>query len=237
MESLAGKLKDRRTMMVRQVAATLGIERWDQRAGKLEGMLGKHPDVVSRWARAGAERRSTDQEFARLVDELDATLSEDCRRGRKKDRLYRLAWFGCRVAREPLTGPTPTSRRPERSRCRSSGFAVVHGHVWVDAGNHGLDPGLLDDLGESAGEPQIVAVESRLEWAVEPGAGTRRTDLIRRVAGDLREWSAKGRRAKLAAQCRQAGAVPDALQIGSDRMPGFRILGSLHQPMLPSSTS
>jgi len=91
MESLAGKLEDRRTMMVRQVVATLGIERWDQRAGKLEGMLGKHPDVVSRWARAGAERRSTDQEFARLVDELDATLSEDCRRGR---RTVCIVWPG-----------------------------------------------------------------------------------------------------------------------------------------------
>jgi len=82
-ESLAGKLKDRRTTMLRQIVATLGIERWDQRAGKLGGVLGKHPDVVSRWARAGAERRSTDQEFAEVLDQLDATLSENSRRGRK----------------------------------------------------------------------------------------------------------------------------------------------------------
>jgi hypothetical protein len=78
-ESLAGKLKDRRTMTLRQLVATVGIERWNQRAGKLGGILGKHPDVVSRWARAGAERRSSDHEFAEGLDQLDATLAESCR--------------------------------------------------------------------------------------------------------------------------------------------------------------
>jgi hypothetical protein len=59
--------------------ATLGIERWEQRAGSLGEALGKHPDVVSRWGRSGAERRSTDHEFAERLDELDAKLSEACR--------------------------------------------------------------------------------------------------------------------------------------------------------------
>ena len=49
----------------------------------LAGALGKHPDVVSRWAHAGAERRPTDKEFANALDRLDATLSEHCR-GEKK---------------------------------------------------------------------------------------------------------------------------------------------------------
>jgi hypothetical protein len=78
-ESLSGNLKDRKTMTLRQLVATVGIERWNQRAGKLGGILGKHPDVVSRWARAGAERRSSDHEFAEGLDQLDATLAESCR--------------------------------------------------------------------------------------------------------------------------------------------------------------
>jgi hypothetical protein len=75
---LAGNLKDRQTTKLRQVVATLGIERWEQRAGSLGGALGKHPDVVSRWARSGAERRSTEHEFAELLDELDTKLAEAC---------------------------------------------------------------------------------------------------------------------------------------------------------------
>ena len=76
--SLAGRLKDRKTTSLRQLVATVGIERWDQRAGKLGEILGKHPDVVSRWARAGAERRSTEPEFAQALDRLDAALAESC---------------------------------------------------------------------------------------------------------------------------------------------------------------
>jgi hypothetical protein len=73
--------------MLRQALATLGIERWDQTAGRLGAALAKHPDVVSRWARAGAERRSTDQEFARLLDQLDVSLSEHCRRERRERKI------------------------------------------------------------------------------------------------------------------------------------------------------
>jgi putative transposase len=76
MELLAGRIKDRRTTRLRQLVATVGIERWNQRAGKLGSLLGKHPDVVSRWARAGAERRSSDEEFAEALGRLDATLAE-----------------------------------------------------------------------------------------------------------------------------------------------------------------
>jgi REP element-mobilizing transposase RayT len=78
-DTLSGNLKDRKTTKLRQIVATLGIERWEQRAGSLGKALGKHPDVVSRWARSGAERRSTDHEFTELLDELDAKLSEACR--------------------------------------------------------------------------------------------------------------------------------------------------------------
>ncbi len=74
-DSLAGALKDRKTTRRRQLVATVGIERWGQRAGPLGGVLGKHPDVVSRWVRAGAERRSTDPEFAEAINQLDSLLA------------------------------------------------------------------------------------------------------------------------------------------------------------------
>ena len=76
--SLTGRIKDRKTTRLRQLVATVGIERWEQRAGKLGHILGKHPDVVSRWARAGAETRSSDRDFAEALDRLDATLVESC---------------------------------------------------------------------------------------------------------------------------------------------------------------
>ena len=81
--SLTGRIKDRKTTRLRQLVATVGIERWDQRAGKLGTVLGKHPDVVSRWARAGAERRSSDQGFAEALDRLDVALVELCSRKSK----------------------------------------------------------------------------------------------------------------------------------------------------------
>ena len=73
--SLSGPHKDRAITRLRQLVATVGIERWGQRAGRIGGVLGKHPDVVSRWARAGAVRRSTDCEFAEAIAALDAILA------------------------------------------------------------------------------------------------------------------------------------------------------------------
>jgi hypothetical protein len=72
---LTGPYKDRTTTRLRQLVATVGIERWGQRAGKIGDVLVKHPDVVSRWARAGAEKKSSDPEFAEAIDQLDALLA------------------------------------------------------------------------------------------------------------------------------------------------------------------
>lgn len=74
-DSLSGPYKDRKTTRMRRLVATVGIERWSQRAGELGGVLGKHPDVVSRWARAGAERKTTDPKFAEAIDQLDVFLA------------------------------------------------------------------------------------------------------------------------------------------------------------------
>jgi hypothetical protein len=90
-EALACARQDRKTTRSRQIVATLGIgnignrqhwesatlgtERWRQRAGKLGAVLGKHPDVISRWARKGAERKSFEPEFSEAVDQLDVFLA------------------------------------------------------------------------------------------------------------------------------------------------------------------
>lgn len=74
-ETLAGARQDLKTTRFRRIIATLGIERWGQRAGELGAVLGKHPDVVSRWARNGADRRSSDPEFAETIDQLDVFLA------------------------------------------------------------------------------------------------------------------------------------------------------------------
>ncbi len=73
---LAGSRKDRETTRLRRLVATIGIERRSQRAGVLGPLLGKHPDVVSRWVRIGAERRCTDEDFAEAADNLDRRVFE-----------------------------------------------------------------------------------------------------------------------------------------------------------------
>ena len=75
-ELLMGGRKDRLTMWRRELVATVGIERWGQRAGRIGSLLGKHPDVVSRWARMGATRRAADPEFEKAIQELDTALAE-----------------------------------------------------------------------------------------------------------------------------------------------------------------
>jgi len=74
-DSLSGPYKDRKTTRMRRMVATVGIEGWGQHAGVLGGELGKHPDVVSRWARAGAETKLTDPKFAEAIDQLDLFLA------------------------------------------------------------------------------------------------------------------------------------------------------------------
>lgn len=76
MERLTGGRRDRETARLRQLVASVGVERWGQRAGQLAVRLGKHPVAVSRWVSEAARRRREDPEFAdklRLLDEaLDA---------------------------------------------------------------------------------------------------------------------------------------------------------------------
>jgi len=75
-DALASPRRDRETTKLHQLVATVGIERWGQRAAVLGALLGKHPDIVSRWARMGAERRSKDVEFSDALDQLDGFLPD-----------------------------------------------------------------------------------------------------------------------------------------------------------------
>lgn len=52
-DQLASKRQDRATARLRRMAASCGIERWGQRAGKLAEVLCKHTVVVSRWGQRG----------------------------------------------------------------------------------------------------------------------------------------------------------------------------------------
>jgi hypothetical protein len=74
-DALTGPHKDRKTMRLRRLVATVGIERWNQQAGTIGRVLGKHPDVVGRWERSGAERRASDAQFAKEIDALDSFLA------------------------------------------------------------------------------------------------------------------------------------------------------------------
>ena len=75
-DALTSSRKDPETNRLHQLVATVGIERWNQSAGKLGAVLAKHPDVISRRARTGAERRLRDDEFSQAVEDLDRLLAE-----------------------------------------------------------------------------------------------------------------------------------------------------------------
>ena len=74
-ERLASRRRDSESARIRQVVATVGIERWGQRAGRLAALLDKHSVAVSRWVSAAAQRRSADTSFRDEMEQLDEGLS------------------------------------------------------------------------------------------------------------------------------------------------------------------
>lgn len=83
-DMLAGRARDSSTAASRRVLATLGIERWGQRAKDLAQVLNKHPDVVSDWASIGGSLRQADSEFREGVEKLDKRLSDKLTRAHRK---------------------------------------------------------------------------------------------------------------------------------------------------------
>jgi hypothetical protein len=72
---LHSQKKDRATTRLRELVAAIGIERWEQRAGELGRVLGKHPDVVSRWARMAALHRAEEPSLAARHDAIDGAIA------------------------------------------------------------------------------------------------------------------------------------------------------------------
>jgi hypothetical protein len=59
--------------------AALAIERWRIRAGEIARMVGRRPEVVSRWARRGGELRRSDAGFAAELERVDDAVSRALR--------------------------------------------------------------------------------------------------------------------------------------------------------------
>ena len=72
---LLGKVSSPLVDVDEALVATVGIERWGQRAGALATVLQKHPDGVSRWVNRGARLRGKDVALAKATAELDEELS------------------------------------------------------------------------------------------------------------------------------------------------------------------
>ena len=75
-EQLSSRRQDAETARLRRVVASLGVERWGQRAGALAKVLNKHSVVVSRWVSQGRQLREDDEVFSTTVETLDTALSE-----------------------------------------------------------------------------------------------------------------------------------------------------------------
>ena len=75
-EQLSSRRQDAETARLRRVVASLGVERWGQRAGALAKLLNKHSVVVSRWVSQGRQLREDDEDFSTTVETLDTALSE-----------------------------------------------------------------------------------------------------------------------------------------------------------------
>jgi hypothetical protein len=86
-ETLGSALKSREIAEVRYLVGGLAIERWRLRAGELAKVLGKRPEVVTRWAAWAGKRRRSDGAFRRRYEELDEILYHPSRRRRNSGRL------------------------------------------------------------------------------------------------------------------------------------------------------
>jgi REP element-mobilizing transposase RayT len=73
---LTGGGQDGAQSRIRYVVAGLGIERWGVRAGALGEVMGRRPEVVSRWATRAGELRVADPEFRTMYEALDAALAK-----------------------------------------------------------------------------------------------------------------------------------------------------------------
>ena len=74
-QRLAGTAQDLEVSRARYLLGGLAIERWRVRSGELARVLGRRPEIVSRWAARAGELRGRDETFRRAYEELDAALA------------------------------------------------------------------------------------------------------------------------------------------------------------------
>jgi putative transposase len=85
-ESLSSALKGRDISEARYLVGGLAIERWRLRAGELAAVLGKRPEVITRWAAQAGKWRQAEESFRRRYEELDEALYYPNRRKRQRGR-------------------------------------------------------------------------------------------------------------------------------------------------------
>ena len=73
---LAGAGQGRYVSRLRYLIGALAIERWGVQAKALGSLLGRRPEVVTRWAARGAQMRLEDDDFRTTYDNTDRRLSE-----------------------------------------------------------------------------------------------------------------------------------------------------------------
>jgi len=73
---VASRVRDTKTVEARWLAASLGVERWGLGSRQLARVVGKLPEVVSRWVARGTSRRGEDTAFRRAYEDLDRALQE-----------------------------------------------------------------------------------------------------------------------------------------------------------------
>lgn len=76
---IAGAAQDRETSRLRYLLGALAIERWGVRAKALGDLLGRRPEVVTRWAAQGADRRCRNEDFRKAYESLDQKLAANPR--------------------------------------------------------------------------------------------------------------------------------------------------------------
>jgi hypothetical protein len=83
LERLAGRRRDRETARLRELVATVAIERCGARTCEVARLLGLHPDWVSHLVRRGGARRAADADFRATLERLLAAVSQPGAGGRE----------------------------------------------------------------------------------------------------------------------------------------------------------
>jgi REP element-mobilizing transposase RayT len=74
LDDVAGRTKRQEVVRAREIIMTLAIERYDLRLTDLAALSGVRYDAASLWGRRGAQRRVTDPDFRRRIEEIDNAL-------------------------------------------------------------------------------------------------------------------------------------------------------------------